>query len=432
MTSPEPDEEAAPPAKDAARPDAEPEPTSAEAPEPAPQAAEAEPSPPAEEPEPAPPTNPAYAPAAPAPPPDYRRHKVVGFAVSGAVLLVVIGYLVWTNVAWSPEAVVAKYFEAIIAKDVEEAFSHVDGEIPYGDEAVFLHPDAIADDWELVDTVANVDGDFGTTVTVTLEHDGRPETSDIEVTRTEGDWKVADPFITVSIASGALTYFQVNDRIVELDRLYEQDVTGLAHVEYQLLPGLNRFFGDMKANSVEPDPAELMFPREEGQSSSDNPVAPPDFETTDAAREALQEAVNELIDDCADSTVRLPVACPFGIEGSYRADGDTRYEDFHDITWTVNEYPRVDATSTYEEDQYALGVDIDTKDSGEIELSANAFTQEMDPAKLEVKCRFDTRNMRVGFTPEGEPRVYALPMAGTAIAQGPWQVDSCNEPGDEE
>src|SRR5699024_4685529 len=68
-------------------------------------------------------------------------------------LLTLIPLSVWktTLEPGDPIELVSAFFQAIRDKDLDRAFSYTDVDVPVGEAAAFLHPDAVDDDWEVLD-----------------------------------------------------------------------------------------------------------------------------------------------------------------------------------------------------------------------------------------------------------------------------------------
>lgn len=388
---------------------------------------EAESAPPDEEPSSAAETVPAEPAAAEPPEPvDPRRRKFVVVGAVLAALVALFGIIAWVDDATGPEAVVEEFFDAIVDKDVDRALSLVTREgygVPYGEQATFMHPDAIADGWELLKAELDTpEGEYGAQrVDVTVGNDKKQAEGTIEVSESSDDWKLVDPFVTVAVPMNPLTYIQVNDRTVATDELFGYDAGGGFQFEYQLLPGLYTFFGDVKGTSTKPEPAELMLPSDYDYAGTTE-VTPAALELTDTAQEDVQEGVNKLVDDCATFKVRQPAQCPFGIDSYFYTD-DEHYSKIHDVTWKVKEYPRVRVTGAKSDNQVWPGLKVTVNDPGVIKLTAAAVDTDRDDAKLTAECEVSGELLRVLLGPDGEPQVnpqvfdtyYAAPHTGLGI-----------------
>ncbi|ADD43047.1 hypothetical protein [Stackebrandtia nassauensis] len=360
-------------------------------------------------------------------PPDPRRRKLLVGGTVLAVLVALFGVIAWVDDSTSPEAVVEDFFDAIVDKDVEGALSLVawDGYgVPFGEQAIFMHPDAIADGWELLEAKLSATEDsYGEErVDVTIGNDKKRVDGTITLSDASGEWKIVDPFVSVTMPMGSLTYIQVNDKTVVADELFGYDAGRGSPTEYKLLPGLYTFFGDLNGTSTEPEPGELMLPEDDAQAMA---VSPPVLELTDTAQDDVQEGVNKLVDDCATFKVRQPALCPFGVDSYYRTD-DEEYHDIHDVTWKVKEYPRVRVTGSLLNNHYWPGLEVVVNDPGVIKLTAAASNFDDGDVKLTAECEVSGEYLRVVLGPDGEPRVNPEVFDGYGLApQSGFGIDTC-------
>lgn len=331
--------------------------------------------------------------------------------LAGALAIALVGTVgaVVARREGGPEEVVEEFFAAIRDRDVERALSHV-GRIghgvPYGEAAAFLHPDAIADGWQLREAHAG-EPDLGGDVRVEVNiGDEQAHTEGvIEVTDFGGEWKLVDPFVTVAFSAAPFTYLQVNDRVVRPEELYGHNLGGAFAGAYKLLPGRYHFFGDLAGTTTNPDPAQLLLPpRPDTVTADPVPVTPPPLRFPTETDAAVQRLVNDLLDDCTTYAVREPPGCPFAV-GLFLDHGDGSVDLLHDIVWTVVEYPQVRlADPGGEERRNGLVVEVD--DPGLIRLSATGMDDHGQMVEVVADCRVSGEYLRAALQPDGTPEVY--------------------------
>ncbi|WP_026923399.1 hypothetical protein [Glycomyces arizonensis] len=280
-------------------------------------------------------------------------------------LLTLIPLAVWdeTREPDSPVEIVEAFLEAVHDKDLDRAFGYIDGSIPVGEEAAFLHPDAIDDDWEVLDLTES-EGRYSseTVVRVTIGHpDGTAEGRFI-VEEFDDELTIQDPFQPVTFAASSQLELQVNDRVVE--RVAEapyQDLIYAPNQRYELLPGIYRFFGSEPVALLDADETEAIT------------VGAPDAEPTPEQIAAVQAAVNERIDACVEYRLPDPPGCPFSTDGQVDTVDHQRVEDIEDLVWTVSEYPKVTVAPGIDlYSQPALVVTFD--EPGRLELQGTGTT----------------------------------------------------------
>ena len=314
-----------------------------------------------------------------------------------------------------------RFFAAILERDVERALSYVGriGQgVPYGEAAAFLHPDAIADGWDVLE-VGEADESPGGETSVRVEiGDGQDrEVGLMELTDYGGEWNLVDPFVTVAITLSPFTYLQVNDRVVTREP-YLGDLPSSFVTEYKLLPGRYQFFGDLAGTDPGRESTQLLLPRFRHGGSV--PVAPPLLSPTPAMEAALQQEINELLDDCAEFAVPQPPGCPFATD-LFLGYGDDGYvENIHDIEWTVVEYPVVRLVDVEGEDR-RFGLSVEIEDPGLVQLSATAWDDDLDTEGIEMTdftadCAVSGERLYAWLGPDGTPQIVML--RGTPVGSG--------------
>jgi hypothetical protein len=145
------------------------------------------------------------------------------------------------------EEVVTAFMEAVRDKDLATAFSYIEGGVPAGAAAAFLHPDAIGE-WELLEveqdeSAGSMAMEEPVSVTVGTE-DGTAEGA-FTVYEDDGEYTLAYPLQTVTLSASSYLSVQVNDRTVPapLESTWNDWYSVQANRTIQLLPGVYRFFG---------------------------------------------------------------------------------------------------------------------------------------------------------------------------------------------
>ncbi|GAA4907070.1 hypothetical protein LX16_3270 [Stackebrandtia albiflava] len=352
-------------------------------------------------------TGPAKPPATTADPPWFTVSGLSLFA--GVVAVIVLGGVIWSIVDQEPEEVVAAFFDAIHDGDVDEALSHVSGYgfgVPVGEQATFLHPDAIDDDWEVLE-IGEMRGDFDKVVPVTIGDSENRETGLIGVVEHDGVWYLKDPFVEVEFVTPELTYLHVNDRVVELAELYAHDVEAIGLDTYLLFPGRYDFLGDLP---VAGDPApHLLMPEPEPESPqvtvSLGPVTPgPEAEAS------LNASLAVLVERCATVEYGYVPGCPMALVTDALPD-DVYVDAYRDVRWEVARMPTV----TFGESAKDSGFAVEVTDPGEITVTAAGvgFSTEYD---VTAACGIDPSVLRAQLNADGSVLLHqsAVPAPGIA------------------
>ncbi|HEY1176603.1 MAG TPA: hypothetical protein VGF17_10635, partial [Phytomonospora sp.] len=346
---------------------------------------------------PAPATEPDPSPEpAPAPNRDYRRNRLVAAAAALLVGIAVTAYFVGRDD--DPVSVVENFFAAIADKDVEEALTYVGRighGIPYGERAAFLHPDAIADGWRLLDAERGGGGPVADYVEVTIGDDESSTSGRLEMSDFGGEWNIVDPFIEIEVDAPAFTYIAVNDREVVTADLFGHNVDARQLVSMELLPGRYTLWGDVPGAAAPTD----LLPTEQ-YLSDPLTVSPAPFVPTPETFAAVQAQTDAIIDDCVTFATPSPVGCPFGI-------GDDVVRDVHDVTWELVDRPVVTLDGT----DPAAGLPVTVAEPGLIRLTASG-TRNFKDVRFHADCGVDGGSLRAALRPDGTPEVYTVPALG--------------------
>lgn len=315
-----------------------------------------------------------------------------------------------------PEQVVEQFFTAIAARDLDTALGLVNGGgagVPYGQEATFLHPDAIGGGWWPQD-IQRLDEDhqYRATVQVIIADDRGQVTGLLDLADYGRGWLLDDPFITVEFAPQPLSILQVNDRRVVLTERY--DLLETRHT-YRLLPGRYEFFGHLPGGR--PAPPRLLLPP--GRDAAPLPVRVPRMTFDTATRAAVQQQVDTLLDDCARARVRAPAGCPFAADTVVGPTPTDAVHRIRDIRWTVVRPPVVALHDPGGDQARAGGLPIRFAGPGMVRLTVTG-QRDSRLVQVTVDCTVDGE-LRVLFGPDGSPRVHHPPTAVRPVTCPPHQ-----------
>ncbi|HIV58569.1 MAG TPA: hypothetical protein H9902_11515 [Candidatus Stackebrandtia faecavium] len=260
----------------------------------------------------------------------WRRHRRRVGVVAIVLLLVVMGGIVTARLIPDAEGTVRSYLEAIHDGDVEAALEYVEHR-PTGQEARFLVPEAMSQDWSIVG-VSGPTRDGDDEVNASIESHGSVAHASFHADQDEkGDWYIDDPFEYVEFLGSPFEYAEVNGEVAE---------PGV----YRVFPGAYTFRHDIDGLLSIQDTPQLMMPRHD---SSQVPVsADADIELGDNAPDRIQEAVNTQLDACAEALVSDPSNCPFGTSVSrHPSEGSLPFTP-KDLHWTIKDYPMVKVDET--------------------------------------------------------------------------------------
>lgn len=321
----------------------------------------------------------------------------------------------------APEVVTA-YLEAARLGDIETALD-LAGSHPKGEEARFLAPDAVSDEWRLVDVdeLLYDDGEYDdehqeqATVEATIETTAGDEaTASFEMTRAHGqDWKISDPFVTVNIGPSLLWYTDVNGVTApypDLRRSAKNDEVA-EFATYLLLPGAYRFYADVPDIVTWRDEKPASTPLLSGDHHVDfddghtmDQVTIPQLRLSTSGQKAVATAMRDYIDGCADIAATAVAGCPFGVERVPDPRDDDYYLDtLKKIEWSVTEYPTLTAVAG------TGSVAITDRRRGTAELTVLGVETEDSPGtpvEATIACDIDTSRLAAGILPDGTTRIY--------------------------
>jgi hypothetical protein len=308
----------------------------------------------------------------------------------------------------SAEEVVTAFMEAVREKDLDRAYRYIDTGVPSGDEAAFLHPDAIGE-WDLLAVEqADSPAGFEEPVSVTIGTDEGIATGSFTVYEWDGEYTLNDPFQTVSVSASSYLSIQVNDRTVPmpLETSWSAWYNAQAQRTIKLLPGVYRFFGG--------DEVALLGDNENAGSAV---IGTPLPEPGDEEAAALQSAVNDFIDACVEYRQNAPPGCPFATDGQVDTTDRRRVEEIRDPVWTVGEYPVasvVPGTGSFDEPVLM----VEFTEPGRLTLQGSGSDDWETWEAFSAACRFDGAGLHVLADTDGSLRIAPLGTTATDTCRG--------------
>jgi hypothetical protein len=336
-------------------------------------------------------------------------------ATWSVVAAVVTVSTVWAGVAIAtredPVDVVQDYFAAIISKDVDTALALVDRfglgtGVPFGDDAVFLDPRAIADGWRIESAVEkHRDDEAGEAgVRVRLASRYGVASGDLLLTSKGDDdpWRLYSPLVAIEVPPSPLAFFTVNDVTVPL-------ADGWKARRFFLFPGLYQFYPGLPpgltGSGMEPV---LAFPTTTSHDQSLSglryqQVAPGRLSAGGPVLAAAQRRVAELLDDCAEFSTPNPAGCPFLTDGEIDTPDGLRVRNPTDLDWTVTEYPDVSLVDDRAGPAQA-GFRVVVAGTGSVELTGTGTSTDGRTVTFTVRCAIEPGliNLRARLTETGD------------------------------
>ncbi|GAA4907063.1 hypothetical protein LX16_3271 [Stackebrandtia albiflava] len=285
-------------------------------------------------------------------------------------------------VAWwptgDPEDVVTGYLDAIRSGDfaaTAEYTAQAPGEPDTSDE--LLTEAAMPTGWEF-DDVRTVGEPFEDSATVdfTVAADGRERDGRFRLDLVDGEWVIADPYVTVDASRSPMGYVEFNGVTVEADRV-------------RVFPGVYRVFESDRELFDLPD--YIAVP---GGGTGYRPSVP----VTDALTGLVETRVTEWIDSCvAAATDPFPDGCPFRADwggGEYVFTNGHIYDD-PTGTWRVAEYPKVWVS------QDLQGFRLRQVAPGEVVFTGTGMRGDA-LGDIALDCRFAVDRLTFRLGPDGE------------------------------
>lgn len=326
---------------------------------------------------------------APVVPPFWRR-RVFLLAVAAAVLTAGVVAVVVVTRTPGPVEVVRQYFAAIRERDVDKALRAAGVERPTGESAALLVPEALADDWEVVDIVSNHEGSRKAWVDVTLPMYPESEaeqfrggrgtaTATVMLTKDDswgGRWRISNPFSWTLARGTPLRYFEVNGKTVKA--WAPADPRRRPQGTYVMLPGVYTFYRTVPTFlSFEPVKLTLLPGAGGGQ-----PVVGPAITLTPQAHELVRQQAHAYLDRCA-SRFDLQMGtepCPFGVGWNTKVEtADGEYKLIRYARWKILRYPTLSVSTS------DAGILIEVTRPGAVRLTGTAF-HDGDRVSFTAQC----------------------------------------------
>lgn len=306
-----------------------------------------------------------------------------------------------------PVAVVREYLAAIEARRVDAALALVSPTghgVPLGEQATFLDPRAIADGWGLMSAREVSRDEYGHEATVRIELGGPDGSAEgtLVVSRHTGPWRLESPFVAVSFPASPLSFVQINDVAVPIDR--RPDAVGQP-LEFLLFPGMYTFYPDLppEVSGAMAGPV-LAVPRARHGRGSNQPDPHPiyvsELAATDLGTAAVREQVATFVDTCAEFATPAPHRCPFATDGYIDTPDGVRVTELADLQWSVRRYPLVSVAEHRDEDLPA-GFLVVTETPGMVTLTGSGVDHEGNPGNFTVECGVELTDVTVTVGADG-------------------------------
>lgn len=329
-----------------------------------------------------------------------RTRRRIAVAVPLILALAAGAYAVrWAyaeRAANEPVEALRAFLEASRAGDVETALA-MTTDAPHG-ATDFLVPEATSDDWEILDLGLQTWSPYTQSADVwaTVAGPGGTElTTDFSLTEVGDDWKVEDPFTTLTVQAVPVPYLDVNGLSVPITgEPYESH-------DFALLPGVYQLF-ENPPELLAYDAAPMLAL---GEFLIDADGAEPPlvratftgFTTAEAGELELNERLTAYLDAClADPEGPEVFGCPFDLQAHDTGEsgftpGETR--------WEILEYPQAAASAlagaVYTE---PFGLELLTRKEGRARVTAtDAATGE----SITLECTIRTNGLYLRYDATG-------------------------------
>ncbi len=295
-----------------------------------------------------------YPAAPPAKPFNRRKATLVGVISGAAVLVLVAGLIVVTQVnggMFGPEATVEKYLQRLADGDAEGALEIADVDVP-AEQRQLLTNDILGGAKALPTDISVADADVAddqALVSATFDLGGSKSTTEFSLVKSGktavffDEWTLQSPELApLTVDTPGLSTVKVNG--------IDVDTTDSA-LSLPAFPALYTVGLAEKSDLVSADPIEARTffggsVEDQDLDGGDPALLAP--EPTDAFRSEVDKQVKTLVDSCAKKTVAQPDGCPFG---SYSAESF----DATDLKWSISSYPTVTVSDPSSDPYYYDG-----------------------------------------------------------------------------
>lgn len=295
-----------------------------------------------------------YPAAPPAKPFNRRKATLVGVISGAAVLVLVAGLIVVTQVnggMFGPEATVEKYLQRLADGDAEGALEIADVDVP-AEQRQLLTNDILGGAKALPTDISVADADVAddqALVSATFDLGGSKSTTEFSLVKSGktavffDEWTLQSPELApLTVDTPGLSTVKVNG--IDID-------TADSALSLPAFPALYTVGLAEKSDLVSADPIEARTffggsVEDQDLDGGDPALLAP--EPTDAFRSEVDKQVKTLVDSCAKKTVAQPDGCPFG---SYSAESF----DATDLKWSISSYPTVTVSDPSSDPYYYDG-----------------------------------------------------------------------------
>ncbi|MGH3713679.1 MAG: hypothetical protein ACRDT4_09510 [Micromonosporaceae bacterium] len=295
-----------------------------------------------------------------------------------------------------PERVVRDYLTAVREQRVDRALKLV--EVDSDTDRTLLEAKAISREWRIVSVLRTDSNNLQTFVDAMIEGPDGKATGTFELMQDDGVWRIQNPFVELTLA-GPLAYLELNGARYPWSKINNGE-------SLALFPGFYRFYGSTRdLLSVTPSSSTLV--PEWGRIL---PARVIEGKATRAATRDTQRAVEAYLTECAKSTERSPLNCPFGLDASFVRMRDGYYFDVEDVRWKVTRQPEVYLEA------YGPGFMLIDRDLATVQLSAMATDEADRRRRITLTCPIEVNYLGMtldGATPKVAPLQFDSPAPRT-------------------
>lgn len=286
--------------------------------------------------------------------PKTKMWLIFGGVAVGLVIVLSIVFSALNSSTFSASATAKQYIAAIESGDFNGANGIAKPQVK-NDQMKLLSNDAAPKEGRISNAQVIREKANGNSKIVTVSYtlDGKEVTHDLKMIKRGSkalfftDWGVAEPMTTTIFISKpeAISALAVNG--VEVT---EKNAKGTDNGiwSFTVYPGTYSVSAG-KSKYLTSKASQIVADGDESLSDSRTVLS---VEATDALTEAIQQKVNERIDECEKSTDLEPKGCPFS---AYSYGGDKNMRNF---TWSVTDYPQVEVDTDYGTFQTDYGIKV--------------------------------------------------------------------------
>ncbi|MDE5640432.1 MAG: hypothetical protein K2I40_01700, partial [Bifidobacterium castoris] len=286
--------------------------------------------------------------------PKTKMWLIIGGVAVGLVIVLSIVFSELNSSTFSASATAKQYIAAIESGDFNGANGIAEPQVK-NDQMKLLSNDAAPKEGRISNAQVIREKANGNSKIVTVSYtlDGKEVTHDLKMIKRGSkalfftDWGVAEPMTTTIFVSKpeAISALAVNG--VEVT---EKNAKGTDNGiwSFTVYPGTYSVSAG-QSKYLTSKASQIVASGDESSSDSRTVLS---VEATDALTAAIQQKVNEKIDECEKSTDLEPKGCPFSVY-SYGDDKNMR-----NFTWSVTDYPQVEVDTDYGTFQTDYGIKV--------------------------------------------------------------------------